>query len=110
MERDRKKGEKQLKKTKGTGRGGQKRHGRGSGRGRGRGQQGQKTRNEQGIPGASESSTSSAELEHDYTCDVCGMCGGGDRMACDTCDIWYHQECIGVSGENLEEFEWLCTN
>ena len=45
--------------------------------------------------------SSDSDSDDNYVCDVCGMCGGGDWIACDSCNIWYHQECVDVAGEKL---------
>ena len=122
VEREQKKRDKDLKKNASTGRGGRRGRGGGSGSGRGRGrgrgsriggQRGQGTECDSNTPCARESSTdvsSGSESDDVYVCDVCGMCGGGDWIACDSCNIWYHQECVDVAGDNLEEIEWLCNN
>ena len=135
LERERKKIERKrqsalkLRSTRGRGRG--SRRGGRSGRGRGnvargkgaamdtelKGRTGSREKGKvsEDIDSAEEASdsfdsddTSSSVLNSsdDYQCTICEMTGG-NWIACDSCDKWYHQKCVGIASPS-DLGDWFC--
>lgn len=41
-------------------------------------------------------------------CGYCGEVEVGDTVQCDTCETWFHFECVGVTPE-IAELDWSCS-
>lgn len=46
------------------------------------------------------------------TITVCPICKGADTgslmVFCETCEKWFHKECVPPFDENDNEFNWMC--
>lgn len=49
------------------------------------------------------------QQQSDANTDICVLCGlGGNLLCCDGCPAAYHLRCLGETGKNLGEGDWLC--
>ncbi|CAH1996893.1 unnamed protein product [Acanthoscelides obtectus] len=48
--------------------------------------------------------TSRAAREEDWMCSVCDKAFVADMRSCVLCGIWVHEECVGLTANDTEEF------
>lgn len=57
-----------------------------------------------GEKNASKPSTSCAESQESWMCTVCNHDHFSDMRACASCGTWVHEECVGLTVEDTEDF------
>ncbi|KAJ6639483.1 hypothetical protein Bhyg_12228, partial [Pseudolycoriella hygida] len=54
-----------------------------------------------------EDTTSGNANESTYACEVCSITDTGDKVCCDSCNLWSHFACVGVTSD-IANHEWIC--
>lgn len=42
-----------------------------------------------------------------YQCDVCAITDKGDKVCCDSCNLWSHFACVNVTSD-IANHDWFC--
>ncbi|KAJ6649065.1 hypothetical protein Bhyg_04298 [Pseudolycoriella hygida] len=54
-----------------------------------------------------EDTTSGNANESTYACEACSITDTGDKVCCDSCNLWSHFACVGVTSD-IANHEWIC--